>query len=62
MTLAQILILTIVSLIGSCLYLTPSFIAFYRDHEKKNLVLLANIFTGWTVVGLFACGWWAFKD
>jgi hypothetical protein len=40
-------------------YLLPSIIAFRNAHEHRWLILLANIFGGWTGVGWFPLLLWA---
>ena len=38
----------------------PSFVAFAREHESRVLLLVLNIFFGWTGVGWIVLLIWAF--
>lgn len=44
------------------IYAVPSFVAFFRQHSKKQVILLTNIFVGWTVIGWIACMVWSFSE
>lgn len=33
------------------LYLTPTVIAFYRQHHNLAPIVVVNLLTGWTVIG-----------
>ena len=54
-------LLLIALLMVLMLYLVPSVIAFRRQHPKRWLLLLANVFTGFTVLGWILCFVWAFS-
>jgi Superinfection immunity protein len=41
------------------IYLIPTFIAYYRKHEKKVIITIINIFIGWTFIAWVACIIWA---
>jgi T4 superinfection immunity protein len=41
------------------IYLLPTIIAFGRDHRRRMDVAVVNILFGWTLIGWFACFFWA---
>jgi hypothetical protein len=41
------------------LYLTPSFIAFYRAKSSRFRIALFNLLAGWTMIGWIAAFIWA---
>jgi hypothetical protein len=45
-----------------CLYIVPTFCAFYLGHPNKWMILLVNVFGGETVFLWFACLFWALSD
>ncbi|WP_299325852.1 superinfection immunity protein [uncultured Helicobacter sp.] len=41
-----------------CVYFLPSFIALMRHHSDKVLIIVVNVFFGWSVLGwILALGW-----
>jgi hypothetical protein len=44
------------------LYLLPSICAFVRKHQKRNTILLINLFTGWSGIGWICSLIWAAVD
>ncbi|PKN19340.1 MAG: hypothetical protein CVU71_07470 [Deltaproteobacteria bacterium HGW-Deltaproteobacteria-6] len=46
-------------LIGLMIYFLPAFIVASRDGEKKKLIILLNIFFGWTIIGWVLCFSWS---
>ena len=46
----------LVMIIG--LYFLPTIIAFNRNHEQRNVILIINLFLGWTVLAwVIALAW-----
>jgi len=41
------------------IYFLPNVIAFYREHRFKWLILLINLFAGWTLIGWVVCLLWS---
>ena len=41
------------------LYMVPSIIAYNRNHNERNAIIVLNIFAGWTVVGWIIAIVWA---
>jgi hypothetical protein len=41
----------LVMLVGLVIYLVPTVLAFQKQSPNKKLVILINVFAGWTVVG-----------
>ncbi|MCL2638916.1 MAG: superinfection immunity protein [Oscillospiraceae bacterium] len=41
----------LLGLILGSLYLAPTIIAFIRKHPNKIMILLVNLFLGWTIIG-----------
>jgi len=44
------------------LYFLPSIIAWRRNHNNENPIILTNLFFGWTFIGWIACLIWSFSD
>lgn len=41
-----------------CVYFLPSLIAFMRHHSDRVLIVVVNVFFGWSVLGwIIALGW-----
>ncbi len=54
------MVFAIVALVSiGLIYLTPSVIGISLRHPHLVLLLLANIITGWTVIGWALCFAWA---
>lgn len=43
-------------------YFLPTIIGFVKGKSDRALILLLNLFTGWTVIGWIACLIWASSD
>lgn len=41
-------------------YFLPAVIAYYRGHNNRHAILVANLFTGWTGFGWIASLIWSF--
>ena len=41
------------------LYLLPTLIAYGREHSRRQLVAIANILVGWTLIGWILVFLWA---
>jgi uncharacterized membrane protein YccC len=41
------------------IYMLPTLIAFGREHPRRDLVTVLNIFLGWTLIGWLAVFLWA---
>jgi hypothetical protein len=51
---------TILMILGIVvLYMLPTFIAFGREHPRRQDVALVNILLGWTLIGWIAVFLWA---
>ncbi len=42
------------------IYFLPSLIAFGRNHRDKIIILLIDVFFGWSIVGWFIALGWSF--
>lgn len=52
------LIVILVAVILLAVYFIPTFIAFVRGHDHRMVILLLNLFLGWTAIGwIFALIW-----
>ncbi len=51
--------LLVIFIISSTLYFLPSIIAFNRGHINKVVILILNLFLGWTLVGWIISLIWA---
>ena len=47
---------------GLVTYFIPGIVAYYRDHPKKELILLINFLVGWTTIGWVFVLVWALID
>ena len=54
--------LFILGIISLILYFLPTGIANDRDHPNHGMILLVNLFFGWTVLGWLICLFWALAD
>ncbi|MBI2682132.1 MAG: superinfection immunity protein [Acidobacteriales bacterium] len=45
-----ILLFLVLALVGFCLYITPTIVAFTRKHRQRVPILVINFFLGWSVV------------
>lgn len=50
------------TVVGFILYFLPAIIAFKRNHEYRNIILILDLLFGWTFLGWAACLIWAFID
>jgi len=46
-------------IVGLCLYLLPTGLAYLREHHNKTAIMLLNLFVGWTFLGWVAALVWA---
>jgi Superinfection immunity protein len=53
-TLTMVLLVVIV-----LLYMLPTFIAFGREHPRRQNIAVVNILLGWTLIGWIAVFLWA---
>ena len=53
-----------IALIGAVLaiYIFPSLIAFQTRNRSTPIIVIANLLTGWTIVGWLICMVWATRD
>jgi hypothetical protein len=54
--------LVVVGLIGLCVYLLPTMIAYNRNHTSKMAILALNLVFGWSFVGWVIALIWALAD
>lgn len=59
---AMLMVYYLVMILVVTLYAVPSFVAFFRQHSKKQVILVTNIFVGWTLIGWIACMVWSFSE
>lgn len=52
----------ILIIIGIVIYFLPSIVAYNRNHNQYNPILLLNLFLGWTVIGWIAALIWAVSN
>ena len=45
----------IIGLLAGTVYFLPSLLAWRRQHRWRDKILLANLLTGWTVLGWAIC-------
>lgn len=45
----------VMGLLVAAVYFLPSLLAWRRGHRWRDRILLANILTGWTVIGWAIC-------
>jgi len=43
------------------LYLFPGFVSYFRRHEASMVIILVNIFLGWTLIVWLLCLVWAYS-
>lgn len=43
-------------------YFLPAFIAMARGHQQAGMILVINLFLGWTFLGWIAALVWSFVD
>ena len=53
-------LITLIALL--LLHFLPTIIALSRDHSNTVMIILINIFLGWTGLGWFTCLIWSFID
>jgi uncharacterized membrane protein len=46
-------------LLVAAVYFVPAWVAHHRRHRNAALILMVNIFTGWTIAGWFVALAWA---
>jgi hypothetical protein len=61
-TFGMLMVYYLVAILCVTLYVVPSFVAFFREHSKKQVILVANIMVGWTLIGWIACMVWSFSE
>jgi hypothetical protein len=44
---------------GLIIYFLPTIVAYDKEHENKQIILLVNFLFGWTLVGWIGCIIWA---
>ena len=52
-------VLGLVLLVAACVYLLPSVVAASTRHRHTGLIVLLNIFLGWTIAGWLIAFVWA---
>ena len=45
-----LLLLLVLGLVGFCLYIMPTIVAFTRKHKQRVPILVINFFLGWSVI------------
>ncbi len=53
------LVWLIIGLVILIVHFIPSFIAFSRNHENRQTILILNILFGWTIIGWGVLMIWA---
>lgn len=57
-----ILIASLVFIMGILAYLLPAFVAYGRNHNNANAILVLDLLLGWTFFGWVAALVWALTD
>ncbi len=52
-------VVVLLLVIASLLYVTPSVIAYSRQHRKRTSIMMLNLLTGWTAIGWVISAVWS---
>lgn len=51
----------VIALLFILIYTVPTVMACEADHPKKRMILLVNLFFGWTGIGWFVSLYWSLR-